>query len=237
MRTVEWTKVGTIGFGTAAACVWSVVACAGTTVDERSHAESSSGGSRSDGGPTPKDAGSGGQGGGGTGGRGTGGSTGVAGAGSTEPRDAGTISCGSDACEARTARINAWVERQGVPGPEGDLVSCCASGNLCGVEPVNRSLPCIDSTFLDRPTVISVDGGPDVHLNDGCSGIVVQEIITLPGCCRPDGTCGGSTHGLSTADTIPVACVSAAELTELIGDGSGAFPFQIIWPPRQACTY
>ena len=77
---------------------------------------------------------------------------------------------------------------------------------------------------------ITVDGGvisvpgtdPDIQLDSACGCIAPVDQSTmppstafsLPGCCRPDGTCGGSTHTLVGAgSSVALACVSYQDVT------------------------
>lgn len=70
--------------------------------------------------------------------------------------------------------------------------------------------------------VIRVPGtDPDVQLDKACPCIAPVDqstmppatAFTMPGCCRPNGTCGGSTHTLQGAGTdVALACTSYQEI-------------------------
>ena len=94
------------------------------------------------------------------------GAEGASGVGGADPVGAGGGDCGS--CPDLTTNQAAFGG-----------VSCCTSpGNQCGV-----ALLCADCIALDQPGVLDPSCPPEI--------LMLLITVTLPGCCRPDGQCGG----------------------------------------------
>jgi hypothetical protein len=98
---------------------------------------------------------------------------------------------------------------------------------------------------LDGGVVRAPAGEPDVQLDKACPCIApVNSSVTppapafsMPGCCRPNGTCGGSSHTLQGAGTdIAVACVGYQEIATAAAMSFGA---SVVVPadPKTACKY
>jgi hypothetical protein len=98
------------------------------------------------------------------------------------------------------------------------IKSCCVNATTCGIDlgalatiigaPAGG---CIDPSTLIMPPPPVVDSGAPptgIQLDKSCPDIA-NAAFDLPGCCRPNGLCGGSTHTVQGAGTdFPIACVS-----------------------------
>jgi hypothetical protein len=128
----------------------------------------------------------------GAGGQG-GGSAGVVGAGATAGSSNGghgpTTSCGGIACQSS------------LPVGNVSLVACCSNLGSCGFDagPLRRELPIDGCVALNQP------GQSD----PSCPTTPISGAdVTLPGCCKPNGTCGTNFTALA-----PFGCVDTNPFT------------------------
>ena len=172
-----WAKsfrVG-VGVGVIVGMSWAIPACSDDD-NEGSGGSSGSGGASGSGGS--------GTGGSGTGGSGTGGSaggTGTGGSGTGGTGGAGdggqTIDCAGTSCPALAG------------------VGCCAgtAGDKCGIDVsgfVDGGASCLETNQPGDPDPacdLTVDAGA---FDGGIDGGFDGGGFDVPGCCRPDGTCG-----------------------------------------------
>lgn len=125
------------------------------------------------------------------------------------------------------------LDLMGMPLP---LAACCVDANTCGNDvTLLESLamqdigamcqdPEVALALQDRNTVdhgdIQIDPScPDITIIDPPLIGTVTGDIPLPGCCKPDNTCGGSTTVLPVAvqNLVMPMCVNEAEINTFIG--------------------
>jgi hypothetical protein len=167
-------------------------------------------------------AGTGGSGGGGTGG-------------------GSALSCGGASCEG--------IDIMGFALP-----ACCTESDTCGVDgslavALGLELGCVSFDEFGEMSEVPEDGiihGPNgeiIVLDASCPGISLTNPllpIDLPGCCRPDNSCGGSTHdaqALPIGD-VPFDCANHAEVQEFISSIPTVGDFITVpADPGATCTY
>ena len=85
----------------------------------------------------------------------------------------------------------------------GDLPPCCTDTNVCGLDL---------SATAGQPACIERDA-PGVEDAACPAAMVGGGLLTFPGCCRPDGTCG------VLVDLVPLGCVDG-ELANMLPGGA-----------------
>jgi hypothetical protein len=167
----------------------------------------------SDGGGRIRDKDDGSAGNDGTGARSSGGRSGTGGASGASGAGGSTGACNLAACDQQLAPIQGLLGMFG--GGAISLKSCCVNATTCGIDLGaiigTPGAGCVDPTTLIMPPAPGVDSGAPptgIQLDKSCPDIA-NAAFDLPGCCRSNGLCGGSTHTVQGAGTdFPIACVS-----------------------------
>jgi hypothetical protein len=134
---------------------------------------------------------------GGTGGLATGGAFGgTGGIGTTPPPAGGPISHDVSAC----------MPCQAAMGLTGTVDACCTANNRCGV----------DLSSLTGQALCVEQNAPGTQTM-ACPAASYMGLVSIPGCCRADATCG-----LVIQQLAPLGCAPAGSVSMLIGDTSGA---------------
>ncbi|HEX4337749.1 MAG TPA: hypothetical protein VH062_17680 [Polyangiaceae bacterium] len=226
-------------FGLSAAVLFSVNACssdASSPPRDEPDAARGTGGKSSTGGAPGKDAGTGGA----------------------------AATCDTSSCDATVAQLSTLLGALGggisVKSCCLTATTCgidpTALGSLLGAGV--QLPPCVDPSALMIPTgpmvdagpppvvtpiavldggVIPVpDGGAPILLDPACPGIGITGVLDMPGCCRPSGTCGASTHTLAGAGTtVPLECAS---YDEVAASAAASLPGTVIPDdPKLKCDY
>jgi hypothetical protein len=202
----------------------------------------------------------------GQGGKSAGGNAGAGGAGMSGAGGTGALGCDTAACDMQLAPIQQvfgglFTLKSCCVSDTKCGIDTSAFGALLGGGAAIP--PCIDPsaligtvgdaaiptgpniTILDGGIIpVGGDGGLPIQLDKTCPAISSQGTVqgvpvslNLPGCCRPEGFCGGSTHTLDGAGTtVPLACLSYDETAQAATD---TFGDALVIPddPRIRCNY
>lgn len=109
----------------------------------------------------------------------------------------------------------------------------------------DMAVPPASVKVLDGGVIPVPEGQPDIQLDKTCPCLApVDQSVTppapafsLPGCCRPNGTCGGSSHTLVGAGTtVDLACISYQDVASAAASSFGS---SVVVPadPKIACKY
>ena len=162
----------------------------------------------------------------------TGGSGGAGGAGGSS--GAGGGSGAPPVCDMEALGCMDFnLELMGMPLP---LAACCVDANTCGNDVTlleSLAMQDIGAMCQDPEEALAlqdrntVDHG-DIQIDTSCPDITIIDPpligtvtgdIPLPGCCKPDNTCGGSTTVLPVAvqNLVMPMCVNEAGINTFIG--------------------
>jgi hypothetical protein len=133
--------------------------------------------------------------------------------------------CDTSACEQQLGQLNMML------GGAISFTSCCVDATTCGIDLGalagvlgTGTQTCIDPSSLTLPPSVTTppiteldggiipvpDGGQPILLDPACPTI---DVTGMPGCCRPSGTCGASTHTIPGAGTtVLLECASYDEI-------------------------
>ncbi len=101
--------------------------------------------------------------------------------------------------------VSACMPCQSSMGFTGTLEACCTAAGRCG----------LDVSSLTGESMCAEQNAPGTQTM-ACPSTSVMGFLSLPGCCRPDGTCGFVIDQIA-----PLGCVDSASVAKSLGMAAG----------------
>jgi hypothetical protein len=106
----------------------------------------------------------------------------------------GEFMCGDDVCSANNAGLAPCCTAAGAGTPGDPLELTGAGPNLCGADL---------GPFLGSPSPVCIQLSQAGVLDDSCPEVQTPGAPAMPGCCTPDGYCGGMETNIPLGCTLP----------------------------------